>query len=182
MRQSVRNLKLLSLVTISLISSIVVANAQKRDHFTEMESDLIRENQEINMRMAVFTKAIDRRFIVLNKSEAANDKQVKKDLETWGELPKGTNAQLLTDIEKILNEGINNIDDVASRDLKNKLLPKAMKTLVEGCKKYLPQLSSLNEKSTEQLEKDAIAAALEYCGEIIEAQSKVSEPEPKQKP
>jgi hypothetical protein len=182
MRQSFRNLKFISIVTIFLMSLVVITNAQKRDHFTEMESDLIRENQEINLRMAVFTKSIDRRFIVLNKQETANDKQIKKDLETWGELPKGTNAQLLTDIEKILNEAINNIDDVASRDLKNKLLPKAMKTLVEGCKKYLPQLNLIDEKSTERAEKDAIAAALEYCGEIIEAQTKVSEPQPKQKP
>ncbi len=167
----------LALFTLIFIFSLTVINAQKRDHFSEQESELIREMQEIDFRMAVFVKAIDRRFIVLNKSEVSNEKQIRKDLETWGELPKGTNAQLLKDIERILNEAINNIDDVAARDIKNKLLPKAMKILVESCKKSLPLLTSLDEKLTDKAEKDAIINSAEYCREIINAQTKIPEEE-----
>jgi hypothetical protein len=177
MFQISQKIVLFALFTLIFIFSTVNINAQKRDHFTEKEADMIRETQEIDFRMKVFVKAIDRRFLVLNKIDTAEDKQVKKDLETWGELPKGTNALLLKDIERILNEAINNIDDVATRDFKTKLLPKAMKILVESCKKFLPQLSSLDEKSTDKAEKDAIINSNEYCGQIIDAQTKIPEEE-----
>jgi hypothetical protein len=178
-RQSFFNVLLFS--CLCLLVFCTNTNAQRRDHFSEAESDMIREAQEIHLRMAIFVKAIDRRFLVLDKVDVTNDKKVTKDNETWGELRKGTDAQLLKDIEKILDEAINNIDDVAARDLKNKLLPKAMKTLVEGCKRFIPRLNSIAEKTTDRTERETLDNAIEYCNEIIDAQSKIPEAEKKPK-
>jgi hypothetical protein len=172
--------------TIYVLSAIICtclffpysANAQKRESLTETEVDLIREAQEIHLRMLIFIKAIDRRFILI---ENPNATQTEKEEEKFGELPKGTKTQLLRDIERLLDESINNIDDTAKIDLKNKLLPKAMKTLVEGCKRFVPKLTALDEKTTDNAERTSIANAIEFCSEIIEAQSKIPEPEKKPK-
>ena len=40
--------------------------AQTRDHLTDPETDLIRFYQELDKRMDVFIKAIDRRFAIIN--------------------------------------------------------------------------------------------------------------------
>jgi hypothetical protein len=164
------------LLTFVCFSSHIFA--QKRDSLTETEADLIREAQEIDVRMNVFLKAIDRRFMLV---ENPNATQTEKEEEKFGELPKGTKTQFLRDIERLLDESINNIDDTAKIDLKNKLLPKAMKILVEGCKRFLPKLTALDEKTTEKAERSSINNAIEYCNEIIEAQSKIPDPEPAKK-
>src|SRR5215203_2843659 len=86
------------------------ANAQKRrDYLTEAEIELVREAQEIDIRVAVLTKAIDRRLAVLNN-------QTPKEKEVWGELPKGSRAKLLGDVEKLLGKAIDDVDNVAERN------------------------------------------------------------------
>ncbi|MDQ3179728.1 MAG: hypothetical protein M3Q33_04330, partial [Acidobacteriota bacterium] len=90
------------------------ANAQgRRDYLTDEEIELVREAQEINLRIEVLTKAIDRRFLVINNA-ASQTKQVQKDAEKWGELPKGSRPLLLWNIERILQKAIDDIDDVAA--------------------------------------------------------------------
>ncbi len=156
------------------------AAAQRRDQLTEMETELVRDAQEISLRTEVFIKAIDRRFLVLN-NDASKAKQVEKDLEKWGELPKGTRAELLLDIEKILQEAIDNIDDLAERDAKNERLPKAVHTLADAAVKLLPQLKSQLDKTSNEVEKGAILGAIDFCNQIIEASGKVPKEEPKEK-
>jgi hypothetical protein len=167
------------LIFVVLFCSLLLnISAQKRDSLTETEADLIREAQQIDLRIVLFIKAIDRRFMLVANPNAT---QTEKELEKFGELPKGTKTQFLRDIERLLDESINNIDDTAKIDLKNKLLPKAMKNLVEGCKRFLPILTAHDEKTTDKAEKVSIANAVEYCNQIIEAQSKLPEPEPAKK-
>lgn len=160
------------LLTVGCFFSEV--SAQKRESLTEFEVDLIREAQEIDLRMKIFVKAIDRRLLLL---ENPNATQTEKEEEKFGELPKGTKAQLLHDIERLLDESINNLDDTARLDLKNKLLPKAVKTMVEACQIYLIKLKAIDDKTTDRSEKTSIINSIEYCNEIIEAKSKVPEPE-----
>lgn len=157
------------------------ASAQKRDHLSEMEVELIREAQEIDRRTEVFVKAIDRRFLVLN-NDRSQAKQIAKDIDSWGELPAGTRLQLFTDIKKILQEAINNIDDVAAHDKTDKdLFPKAVRKLAEASQKYLPAFKTALDTTADEKEKGAILAAVESCREIIEASSKVPIEEPKGK-
>ena len=84
--------------------------------------DLVKEAQILDKRIEVFIKATERRLMVFNGSSAANAKLLKKDAERWGELPTGSQAELIADIARILDEAITNIDDVVTRDERNPLL------------------------------------------------------------
>jgi len=171
------NLKFAVLV-LSLFISIQMfsptsAFAQRRDYLNEMEIELVRDAQMIDLRTEVFVKAIDRRFIVLNNQTAPDDKKSRKDSEKWGELPVGERSELLLDIEKILESAIDNIDDVAVRDQKSELFPKAVRILADGANRFLPLLKSQLDKINNQKEKGAIIGAIDFCNQIIEASAKV---------
>ena len=147
-------------------------SAQRRDHLTEMEVELVRNAQEIDSRMDIFVKAIDRRFLVLNK-DATQAKQIEKDLDKWGELPTGTRMEILRDIEKILDESISKIDDVATRDMKSELFPVAVNVLANGATRFLPELKTQLDKITSEVEKGSILNSIEFCNQIISASGKV---------
>jgi len=156
------------------------ANAQRRDHLSEMETELVRDAQAIDRRTEVYIKAIERRFLVLT-NDGSQSKKVEKDLEKWGDLPKGTRAQLLRDIEKILQEAIDNIDNLAERDVKNELLPKAVHILADASAKFLPQFKSQLDKANTEIEKGAILGAIDFCNQIIEASANLPKEEKKTK-
>ncbi|CAN5869554.1 hypothetical protein BH24ACI1_BH24ACI1_01410 [soil metagenome] len=171
------NLKFAILI-LSLFVSIQMffttsAFAQRRDYLNELEIELVRDAQMIDLRTEVFVKAIDRRFLVINNQPVTDDKKSKKDSEKWGELPVGTRSELLLDIEKILAAAIDNIDDVAVRDKKSELLPKAVRILADGANRFLPQLKSQLDKTNDQKEKGAIIGAIDFCNQIIEASAKI---------
>jgi hypothetical protein len=147
-------------------------SAQRRDHLTEMEVELVRDAQEIDSRMDIFVKAIDRRFLVLNK-DATQAKQIEKDLDKWGELPTGTRMEILRDIEKILDEAISKVDDVATRDMKSELFPVAVNVLANGAMRFLPELKTQLDKTENEVEKGSILKSIEFCDEIISASAKV---------
>ncbi len=155
------------------IGFVGAADAQKRDHLSDMEVELVRDAQEVDRRAEVFVKAIDRRFLVLN-NDASQTKQIAKDIDRWGELPAGTPLQLFTDIRKILAEAIDNIDDVATREKHDeKLFAKAVRSLAAAAERYLPALKSDLTRTADEREKGAILASIEYCEQIIEASAKV---------
>jgi len=159
---------------LSLVAycSLLTVSAQRRDHLTLMEVELVRDAQQIDLRTQIFVKAIDRRLMVL-KNHSSQAKQIENDSDKWGELPTGTRAQLLIDIEKLLEESISKVDDAASRDMKSKLLPVAVNFLADGANRFVPELKSQLDRSTDEKEKGAILGALEYCTQIIEASAKV---------
>lgn len=155
-------------------------NAQRRDQLGEAETELVREAQEINLRAQVYVKAIDRRFLVINKDNS-QAKKVEKDSEKWGALPKGTRAELLLDIEKILQEAIDNIDGLAERDAKNELLPKAVRILAAASERFLPAFKSQLDKTNTEIERGAILGAIDSCNQIIEAAANLPKESPKEK-
>src|SRR5262245_64772853 len=114
--------------------------AQKRDHLTEKEVDLVREIQEIDQRIVVFIKAADRRLLVLTTAGAT---QKKKEEEVWGPLPTGTKLELLTDYKRILEEAEEKLDDAYERSAKNELIPKALSKFKEAVTRHIVQLRSL---------------------------------------
>lgn len=157
--------------------------AQRRDHLNDKlndkEIELIRDEQSIDRRMEIFIKAIDRRFLALN-NDSSNAKQIEKDVEKWGELPKGTRAELLRDIEEILDESISKVDDVAAHDIKNKLLPVAVNILADGANRFIPELKSQLAKASDEMEKGIILGSIDFCTQIIEASAKVPKLSPKE--
>ncbi|HEX8722180.1 MAG TPA: hypothetical protein VF736_16315 [Pyrinomonadaceae bacterium] len=143
------------------------AAAQRREHLTPEEIELVRDNQSLDDRTKVFIKAAERRLLaVTNPAEAA--REAAKDKEKWGEV-KGTRAQLFYDISKILDEAVVNIDDVAEHSPDSPLLRKSLFTLSEAAGRILPQLARLRESAGDEAEADQLDRALETAKEIAEA-------------
>ena len=168
---------LFTLLLLCLTLFAHTANAQKRDHLTPQEVDLVKEAQALDKRIDVFIKAADRRLLVMNGGactlDAKNAKQLKKDAERWGELPTGTRAELVTDIARILDEAITNIDDVSARDERNPLIPKSLRKLAQAVNTMMEQLKPLRA----QIKTDSEIASFESLNEgaqsILEAATKL---------
>jgi hypothetical protein len=157
------------------------ANAQ-RDHLTPQEVDLVKEAQVLDKRIDVFIKAADRRIIVLNGGAvaAANTKQSKKEAkeaELWGELPTGSRAELVSDIARILDEAITNIDDVSARDERNPLIGKSLRRLAQATTTIMEQLKPLRAQAKNDAEIASFEALNEDAQSILEAANKLP-PEP----
>jgi hypothetical protein len=173
---------LLSLVSLILSGSFLSAAAAtpQRDHLTEQEVDLVKEAQALDKRVEVFIKATDRRLIVLNGTQAANAKVLKKDLELWGELPAGSPAELIGDIARILDEAITNIDDVSSRDDKNPLISKALRRLGQATNNIMTQVAPFKDKAKTDAEVANLELLFENAQQILEAANKLPPELPKQ--
>jgi hypothetical protein len=164
-----RRWMLRSLILAISILTAISASAQ-RDHLTDPETDLVRFYQEIDKRTEVFIKAADRRFAIINgTAQPATKNKSEKDEPGWGDIPKGTHAQLLGDIAGILDEAITNIDNVSSRDPKNPLVPRALRKLTAAVNGYIQQLNSLKTKTTDADEIAALERINDEAKEIIEA-------------
>jgi|ERR1043165_995555 hypothetical protein len=152
---------------------ITQAAAQQRDHLTPQEVDLVKEAQALDKRIDVFIKAAERRMMVINNSAGANAKLLKKDSERWGELPTGSRAELVSDIAKILDEAITNIDDVSARDDRNPLIGKSLRKLAQTVNTMMAQLKPL----ASEAKSDAEIASFELLNEdtqsILEAANKL---------
>jgi hypothetical protein len=159
--------------------------AQTRDHLTDQETDLVRFYQELDKRIEVFIKAIDRRFAIINGTNVPATKKLAKDEPEWGEPPKGTRTELLGDIAGILDEAITNLDDVSHRDEKNPLIPRALRKLTASANSYVRQLTALKEQVKDPDEAAAIDRAVDNAKQIIEVGTKLpapaSEPDKKKK-
>src|SRR6266404_6881693 len=159
-----------------LVSGSVTA--QTRDHLTDQETELVRFYQELDKRIEVFIKAIDRRFAIINGTTAPAAKKLIKDEPEWGEAPKGTRAQLLGDIAGILDEAITNIDDVSRRDEKSPLLSRSLRKLTASANGYLKQLATLRDKAKDPDELAAIELVEDNAKQIIAVGNKLPPPTP----
>jgi hypothetical protein len=157
------------------------APAQKRDHLTDQETELVRFYQELDKRVEVFIKAIDRRFAVIKGTAPASMKKLMKDEPEWGEAPKGTRAELLDDIAGILDEAITNIDDVSRRDEKNPLISRSLRKLTAAANGYLSQLSGLKNQLKEPEEISALERVADNANQIIEVGSRLPPPAAEEK-
>jgi hypothetical protein len=157
---------LLCLLCVCL-SLAATAAAQKREHLTPEEIELVRDNQELDARTNVFIKAAERRLLaVTNPAESA--KNAPKEKEKWGEV-QGTPTQLFYDISKILEEAVVNVDDVAEHNPESPLLRKSLYMLSEATARMLPQLTKLRVDVKSEAEADQLDRALETAHEITDA-------------
>jgi len=152
--------------------------AQTRDHLTDQETELVRFYQELDKRIDVFIKAIDRRFAIINGTTQPGGKKLVKDEPDWGELPKGTRAELLGDIAGILDEAITNLDDVSHRDPKNPLISRSLRKLTASTNGYLRQLAALKEQVKDPDEAAVIDRVADDAKQIIEVGTKLPAPAP----
>lgn len=152
------------------------ASAQTRDHLTDPETELVRFHQELDKRMEVFIRAIDRRFAILNGTAQPKAKKLEKDEPEWGDLPKGTHVELLGDIAGILDEAITNIDDVSRRDEKNPLISRSLRKLTASANGYLTQLAALRNQAKDPDEVAAIERVVDNANQIVEVGNKLPPP------
>jgi hypothetical protein len=173
------------LVCTGLLLIAGSTSAQTRDHLTDQETDLVRFHQELDKRIDVFIRAMDRRFAIINGKVPPAERKLVKDEPEWGEVPKGTHAQLLGDIAGILDEAITNIDDVNRRDARNPLISRSLRKLTSTAQGYLTQLAALQKQTKDPDELDAIERVATQANEIIDVGSKlpppVAEPDKKKK-
>src|SRR6266508_754038 len=176
-RTSLLHFRAAWLVVASVFSVFLVAPpvvpAQTRDHLTDDETELVRYNQELDKRIDIFIKAADRRWAIINGTAQPSTKKAMKDEPDWGELPKGSKAELIGDIAGILDEAITNIDDVSRRDEKSPLLPRALRKLTAACSRFLTQLEALKSQTKNVDELAAIERVADNANQIIEAGKKL---------
>lgn len=189
-------MKILSAIYICLVTLFVLAafsvnsvNAQSppRDYMTDAEIELVRDAQDIDARIDVLTKMLDRRFAVL-KVDVGGAKIPSKETDKWGPAPDGTRMQILDDIRKLLDKAIDDIDDTAMHPSKYVIdpdkpdkvkktdearFPNSVKNLAASAKRYQPALKTLLSKATDEKEKGLILAALDSCDEIVAATTKL---------
>jgi len=184
---------LILIVFIGILLSSA-AMAQTRDYLTDDEIELVRDAQAIDQRIDVLTHAIDRRLSVLNLGGTVPTDRGKNS-DKWGPLPTGTRSDLLSDINRILQKAIDDIDNLAERpdsatlpyegDKKPKptseLFPKAVRKLAAAAKRYGPALEAEQSLTKDAHEKGLIAASLEMCGDIIASVAKLPAEAVKQK-
>lgn len=163
---------------ISLISN-ASAQTKKRDSLTADEDEIIREAQELDVRIKIYTKVIDRRFTVLtgeivpntNKKQSKQEKKEAEISSLLGDLPTGTRAELLSDISRNLDEARNKIDDVYQYDAKNPLIVKSLNNLANACERYLPQLKTILANAKTEDERENVASAIEIAESIVNAKT-----------
>lgn len=174
--------------------SLSTAVSAQRDYFTAEEIELIRDAQEIDKRIDVLTRVIDRRFAAL-KIDVGGAKISSKNDEKWGVLPESTRFQLLLDIKRILQKAIDDIDSLSERpdsailpepDEKKpngfaQLFPKAVRSLAAAAERYRPALKAELDKPNDNAEKGSVLDSLEFCDQIIAAVPKLPAEVPKKK-
>jgi hypothetical protein len=164
--------------TIIVLSGLLAgsASAQRRDYMTDEEIELVRESQDIDKRIDVLTKMIDRRFSVMG-IDVGGWKPTQKEQAAWGAMPTGTRSDLLLDVRQLLQKAIDDVDDVAMHNEKtltqNKtgglLFPTAVRGLAAAANRYLPHLKTILDKSTDERDRGLVMASIEHCEAIIEA-------------
>ena len=177
------------LVTLTVFAFLVSANyGQRRDFVTDQEAEIIREAQEIDMRIEVLTKFIDRRLAAANIS-GHTWTPPKKNSEIWGPEPTGSRSQLLSDIRRLLQKSIDDIDDIASRtstaiegnEVGGKLFPKAVRLLAANATRYKPIFEAELKKSPSNSDRGLLIQSIEFCEQIIEASANIPAEETKKK-
>lgn len=157
-------------------------SAQRRDYVSDHEIEIIRDAQYIDERISALTQMIDRRFTALG-IEVNGWKDSEKTSEKWGDPPKGTRIDLLSDIKKILQKAVDDIDNLAANpdsapirekgDSRAKKDPDriyiAIRALASSSKRYLPPLKMALEKTDVEIEKGPILDSIELCNQIIDA-------------
>lgn len=181
-------MKYLALALLTIAAIVTTAPAQRRDFVTEQEAEIIREAQEIDLRVEALTKFIDRRLAAANIA-GHTWTPPKKNSELWGPEPAGSRSELLSDIKRILQKSIDDIDDIASRtstaiegnEVGGKLFPKAVKNLAAAARRYKPIFQAELEASKSNTDRGLLMQSIEFCDQIIEASANLPAEEPKKK-
>ena len=152
------------------------AQLRKRDPLTPLEVEMVRDAQQLDARTSLFVKIAERRLAAVTGGE-----QLQSNAK-WGELPKGTRADYLSDLAAILDEAIENVDDTASRNPGSPHLGKSVRKLAEASARFLTQLMPLRQSIADGPERESLERALDNLQQIVEAAKKMPEEKDEKKP
>lgn len=173
---------LVALITLAALAGTV--EAQRRDHLTAPEIELVRDIQDVDLRMEVFVYAIERRLWAIAGTGALTPEQkkrVEKDHDKWGDLPTGSRTELISDIEKILEEAIIKLEDVFDREPEQELIPFALYVIADYSELLIPKLRSLAESSEDKRQLGMLESAAAHCQGILDARGGIPRPTGKRK-
>ncbi|HSI89414.1 MAG TPA: hypothetical protein VK918_10180 [Pyrinomonadaceae bacterium] len=170
----------LTTLAILVIASAAEADAQRRDFMSEAEIEIVRDSQDIDVRIDVLVRMMDRRFTLLGV-DTGGWKERPKDLEKWGEPPTGSRLDLITDIRKLLVKAVDDLDVIAQRSddalkqnqTEGKLFPKAVRTLDSAAQRYMVPLTKGIDTAANEAERGQYLNIIALCEEIIEAAKKL---------
>ncbi|CAN5670126.1 hypothetical protein BH24ACI3_BH24ACI3_06670 [soil metagenome] len=174
---------IIAAIVVCICFGFLEADGQRRDYMTDEEIELVRDNQEMDLRMAVLVKMIDRRFAALNIGVGTSQEKIRKS-EEWGPPPTGTRLQLLTDIRELLRKASEDLDLAVDRDAdalkpetkSGKMFGDGVRKLEHAAKRYLPALQQVAEKPESEAERGQLLNAAELCEEIIAAAQRLPAP------
>ena len=170
----------LSTLALLVFAFAADADAQRRDYMNDEEIEIIRDSQDIDLRIEALVKMMDRRFALLG-IETGGWKERPKDLEKWGEPPAGSRLDLITDIRKLLVKSVDDLDVIAQRSddalkqnqTEGKLFPKAVRSLDSAAQRYMIPLTKGIDTATDEAERGQYLNIIALCEEIIEAAKKL---------
>ena len=169
-------MKIYLLLFLAIFVLASAANAQRRDYMTEAEIELVRDNQDIDRRIEILIRVIDRRLILAGLP-AGGPVVKSKEESKWGPEPEGTRLQLLTDVKYLLQKAIDDVDDVSEHNentlTQNKkgglLFPKSVRTLAAAATRYLAPLKAESGRTKDEKERGVLLQSIESCELIIES-------------
>jgi len=198
-------------LSISLLALISLAASSyavpKKEYFTEDELDLIRDAQDLSVRVPTYLKLAEKRLVFLGimekrqdevekeqkqKEKRANEEKKKPNLDSRANANKApledtsyledfTHTELLRGYIQAIDESMTNIDDAYERklDVRDPIedLVKFTQTTIPLLQKYMPKNSG--ERSALQ---DAIDKANQAQNDAKEALKIVPKTEKKRKP
>ena len=169
-------------IVLLITAAPTTADAQRRDYLTDEEIEIVREAQQIDERIGVLVHAVDRRMSVIGLGNVPAGKPVKEK-DIWGPPPAGTRAELLSDIKRIIQKAIDDIDNLAARpdsaviyeDEGKKpkdpkaLFAKAVRNLGAAATRYRPIFNDELSRTEVKSERGLLLDIIDNCDQIIEA-------------
>lgn len=173
-------------IVLVMTAAPTTADAQRRDYLTDEEIEIVREAQQMDERIGVLIHAIDRRISVIGLGAVSSVKPLKEK-DIWGPPPAGTRAELLSDIKRIIQKAIDDIDNLAARpdsaiideDEGKKpkdpkaIFAKAVRNLGSAATRYRPIFNDELSRTEVKTERGLLLDIVENCDQIIEAVSKL---------
>ncbi len=192
-------------VLIVALMLAIGATASTKEYFTEDELDLVRDAQELGLRVAVYINLAERRLIILGvaeKSEKQQEKErkaqeqydkekkkagpakgpaIKPPVDDLAYLHDFTRSELIRGYIEALDEIMSNIDDNYDRKLD---VRGAVEDLEKFSRETLPLLEKFEPKTDAEKAalRDAIDKAKDTNASAKDALKKVPKTEQKKKP
>ena len=184
---------LISLSLLVVHFSLFTAVSAQRDYFTPEEVEMIRDAQQIDQRVDLLVRVVDRRFTGIGVDPGGTK---LKDADKWGAQPTAR-GELLLDIKHILQKAIDDVDNVASHpdslvfdpaDPEKKpksfgsIFPKAVHKLADAATRWKPALQAQLAQTKDEKERGSLLDSIEMCDDIIASVAKLSSmPKPSKK-